>query len=45
VSRKKVGKKPRGKKQAIRDMKPKNGKDVKGGRRAYEYDHQYGVPR
>jgi len=45
VSKKRVGRKPRGKKEAIKDMKLKNGKDVKGGRRAYEYDHQYGLPR
>ena len=45
MNKKSSEKKPKGRKQAIKDMKPKNAKDVKGGRRAYEYDHQYGVPR
>jgi hypothetical protein len=45
VAKKSAEKKPKGKKQAIKDIKPKNGKDLKGGRRAYEYDHHYGSPR
>ena len=45
MSKKSVEKKLRGKKEAIKDLKPQKGKAVKGGRRAYEYDHHYGLPR
>jgi hypothetical protein len=42
VSKKGAAKRPVGKKEVVKDLKPKTGKVVKGGRRAYEYDHHYG---